>query len=107
MRKISLRISTHLSAKPILTLSVHGNLSRRNPKPTPSCPRQGVFKTAYYEFGLDGSPETKLHNDSKFKAAYRRITQPSLTPTATVTIPNYPPVPFLVRSSRKPVSMIK
>ena len=36
-----------------------------------------------------------------------RIISPSLTPTSTVTIPNYTPVPFLVRSSRKPVSMIK
>ena len=36
-----------------------------------------------------------------------KVTSPSLTPTATVTIPNYPPVPFLARSSRKPVSMIK
>ena len=28
------------------------------------------YSSSYYEFGLDGSPETKLHNDSKFKAAY-------------------------------------
>ena len=28
------------------------------------------YLSSYYEFGLDGSPETKLHNDSKFKAAY-------------------------------------
>lgn len=28
------------------------------------------YSNSYYEFGLDGSPETKLHNDSKFKAAY-------------------------------------
>lgn len=28
------------------------------------------YSSSYYEFGLDGSPEIKLHNDSKFKAAY-------------------------------------
>lgn len=28
------------------------------------------YSNSHFEFGLDGSPETKLHNDSKFKAAY-------------------------------------
>lgn len=28
------------------------------------------YSSSYYEFGLDGSPEIKLHNDSKFKATY-------------------------------------
>ena len=31
------------------------------------------YSSSYYEFGLDGSPEIKLHNDSKFKAAYEVI----------------------------------
>lgn len=28
------------------------------------------YSNSHFEFGLDGSPEIKLHNDSKFKAAY-------------------------------------
>ena len=28
------------------------------------------YISSYYEFGLDGSPEIKLHEDSQFKAAY-------------------------------------
>ena len=62
---------------------------------------------AYLNFIRTWEPEQESFTTTANSKLPMRITSPSLTPTATVTIPNYPPAPFLVRSSRKPVSMIK